>query len=362
MTSARIVFIATLASACSAPPPRAAEPEPVRPPDSAVPAPTSTQPAPGASAASPATEITSTASAPAPAPAASAPAFPPPAFEPPHAKSAAPGDGQWARVGDAALRERAADAPVMYKTVVHPHPTSRFMSLTVAALDLSRLELAWLPGTGDVDVKKVPAGFTLGLVPPEQQDRLIAVFNGGFQPQHGRWGLSVGTFEIQPPKPHGCTIVVLSDGNVRIQTWSALREAAAQYRVVRQTPPCLLESGSLHAELTRGNEKPWGGNTADVVTRRRSALGIDKSGRVLLYGVGVEVGARLLAEGMRAAGAESAAELDINWNWTRFLLYGTDVDGALKVSSTLIPEMVHGKTSYVQRAIDRDFFYLLRKP
>ncbi|HEY8946846.1 MAG TPA: hypothetical protein VIM73_21535, partial [Polyangiaceae bacterium] len=66
------------------------------------------------------------------------------------------------------------------------------------------------------------------------------------------------------------------------------------------------------------------------------------------------------AEAMRHVGAFDSAELDINWNWTKFLLFGDTPEGKLRVSSSLV-EGEHGKRTYVERASERDFFYLLRK-
>ena len=81
---------------------------------------------------------------------------------------------------------------------------------------------------------------------------------------------------------------------------------------------------------------------------------------MLFYAIGVETSPRLLAEGLRFAGGVSGAELDINWNWTRFLLFGENDDGVLVVSSALA-DVAYGEREYVARPADRDFFYLLRR-
>jgi hypothetical protein len=56
----------------------------------------------------------------------------------------------------------------------------------------------------------------------------------------------------------------------------------------------------------------------------------------------------------------TVAQLDINWSWTRFLLYGGD-NGDPTVTSTLVPQMVHAKQGYVKKPGFRDFFYLLKR-
>ena len=62
---------------------------------------------------------------------------------------------------------------------------------------------------------------------------------------------------------------------------------------------------------------------------------------------------------MKAAGAVDVAELDINWSYTRFLLY--DRSTPPQVLSTLIEKVQYSKDSYILKAAPRDFFYVRRK-
>jgi hypothetical protein len=283
--------------------------------------------------------------------------FPPADLEPPQPRSAKEGDGRWVRLGNPGDRA-AEDPPLLYTTVIHPHPVSKFDSVTVVAIDLARTELHFVPGAGDpgADALAPPAG----LVPREHHDALLAVFNGGWLPKHGNWGMMARGTVLVPPKENGCTIGVYRDGRVRIGGWPALASDVEAMRAYRQTPPCMIENGKLHPWLEAKNDKPWGGHNPNDKTRRRSSVGIDASGRVLFYGFGIEVGAELLARGLLHAGAVAAAELDINWTWTRFLLYGTP-GGELSITSTLVPKMTHTKKGYVVRRDERDFFYLVRR-
>lgn len=350
----RRFLVLTFAVACApaapaAPHPTPAPTEPPRPPVPAVTA-----------AAEPATTAAPKASEPAGARARFPDArFPPENFTPPSSESAKPGDGHWTRLGGAADRLGEGEA-VMVRTVVHPHPRSRFMLLDVVAIDLERVALHFSPGNDDPELDTLPDAVTPGLVPARDRDSLLAVFNGGFKPRHGNWGMMVAGRELVPPRPEGCTIAMMKDGTVRIGSWPSLSDAVSEMTAYRQTPPCLLEGGELHEQLLAKNERAWGGADPNRKTRRRSALGIDASGRVLLYGMGTEVGPEMLAVGMKHAGAVVAAQLDINWSWTKFLLMGQD-DGALRVTSTLIPKTVHAKNGYVERSAARDFFYVTRR-
>jgi hypothetical protein len=246
---------------------------------------------------------------------------------------------------------------------------NRFFSVTVVAMDLTHLSVHLAAGTVDPKPPKAARALATGQVPPEHLDSLVAVFNGGFQERHGRWGMRVAGQTFLEARPDGCTIALYTDETVRIASWPRLEgggtpvgqpapAAPAKPVAFRQTPPCLVEDGAVHPRLVAGNDRAWGGHTKDVTTRRRSAIGIDAKGRVLFYGVSVEAPARYLAEGLRVAGCASAAQLDINWNWTRFLLVGEPQEGGLQVTSTLVPGMPHGKYEYVKRPSARDFFYV----
>jgi hypothetical protein len=253
----------------------------------------------------------------------------------------------------------------MYRTVLHPHPVSRFKSLTVVAINLTQTELHYVPGRADIADMRANLDATNvipGRVAPGDLDRLVVVFNGGFKPRHGRWGMRVAGQTLVPPRDEGCTVALFDPGRIAIRSWTALSERDDPIESFRQTPPCLVEQGKRHPLLDARNERPWGGHDPKRMTRRRSAIGIDSSQRVLYYAIGVELEPSELAQGLIYAGVDNAAELDINWSWTRFLLMGRpDPDAPLQVTGTLIPEMVHQRLGYVQKAIDRDFFYVTRR-
>jgi hypothetical protein len=245
--------------------------------------------------------------------------------------------------------------------------------MDVVAIDLQRLTLHWVIGTKDEGAPRLSGSLSPGLIPAEFHERTVAVFNGGFQFRHGRWGVVAHGVELQALKPDGCVVVLgnrASDASgseadrptlaVALGPGSKWIGREAEFQALRQTPPCLLEDGEVHPWLLAGRTRPWAGQNADLKTRRRSALGIDKEGRTLFYAVGVETEAIDLARGMKAAGAVSALELDINWYWTRFLLPALDTDARYRVTQTLIEGMEFGKNEYFTQPSERDFFYLLR--
>jgi hypothetical protein len=248
-------------------------------------------------------------------------------------------------------------APYLAKTVLHPHEASKFMALMLVAIDLETTRLGFLPGVEDV--KGLDVHFTPGLVPTGAQDRLLATFNGGFLPRHGRWGIRVGETTVLPPRETGCTVALFASGAVEIRTWTTLSSREGDILALRQTPPCLVERGAVHPDLLRNRVKAWGGRTPGIVTRRRSAIGISAGGKTLYYAIGIETPPRILAEGLVAAGIADAAQLDINWNWTRFFTFQKTAEGTFEVDEVLA-KVEHSQRDYVSRASERDFFYVLR--
>jgi hypothetical protein len=267
------------------------------------------------------------------------------------------------RLGDARAGDRAAEGEaLLYRTTVHPHTISKWITVTIAAIDLSRAAVHLVAGTEDPQSKTAPAELRTGLVAPEHADSVLAIMNGGWKTAHGRWGVMIGGHVFVEPRVEGCTIALRKDGSVRIAPWPEIESRASEIESYRQTPPCLVSGGELHPDLQAGQERAWGGNNPKDKTRRRSALGVDSSGKILFYGFGDEAGAKMLAEGMRLAGAAAAAETDINYSWTRFLLVGRRPGSSdVQITSTLVPKMVHQKQGYLTRPAARDFFYARRR-
>ncbi len=285
--------------------------------------------------------------------------FPPPAFAAPVRGVAADGDGTWIGVADGAP---AGQAPVMYKSVVHPDPKRSFAAVAVIAIDLRRVDLHLVAGTQEPSSSTVPAEHRPGIVPKEAQADLVAAFNGGFKATHGHYGMMIDGETFLPPRDVGCTVAMYKDGTMRIRTWPTVKETADAMRAYRQTPPCLVEQGKVNTQL-EGVEynKNWGATVSGETVIRRSAIGLDKSGRVLFYGLGEAVTAQALAHAMRAVGAEDAAQLDVNYSYPRFLFFERTADDSPRVGGALIPGIKYQKTEYVGGPELRDFFYLTRR-
>ena len=281
-----------------------------------------------------------------------------PTFKPPHERSAQPGDGAWVAVAEAGESE---GEPIALRSTVHPHPYRKDVYVAVIAFDLARADLVWVSGAKEPESQTASREKRKGLVPSKDHDKLVAAFNGGFMARHGKLGAMLDGEVFLPPRDGACTIGIGKDGAVRVAPWEELAAGVGELAAYRQTPPCLVHKGELHPTIGSDNKR-WGLSAEGKFDIRRSALGIDATGRVLLVGMGEWVEPKEMALGMQVAGATSAAELDINWSYTRFNFYGhKESGGPLEVTATLIPKLVHTKKSYIGEIAPRDFFYVRRK-
>lgn len=147
-----------------------------------------------------------------------------------------------------------------------------------------------------------------------------------------------------------------------IGTWTELQSEADSLQAWRQSPPCLVEKGAVNP-MVRGSDpaRKWGMAIDGKMKIRRSAVGVDSSGWILFVAQGEDLTPEHMAEAMRAAGAVSSSQLDINWSYTRFFVYSHPEAGPPRISATLVPKIKYAPGSYVTEPATRDFFYLARK-
>lgn len=283
--------------------------------------------------------------------------FPPPGFSPPHAKVAATGDGSWAPMID----PRHPDAPpLLYRTSVHPDPRRPFAAIAVVALDLASLDLRFLPGTHEPESNKVPRASRSGQLPTGDYANVLAAWNGGFKAIHGHYGMRIEEQLFLPPRDIACTVGLFRDGRVELGTWSTLKAEDAAMWAYRQTPPCLVEQGKTHTGLDVEYNRNWGAAVDGETIIRRSALGIDPERKVLFYGLGEAVTAQSMGRGMLAVGAATVAQLDINYSYPRFLVFGGSAEEP-RVREGLIKDLKWKAEDYTVEPSTRDFFYVVRK-
>lgn len=286
------------------------------------------------------------------------PAFRPGDVGPMYVELDAPGDGRWVVLPDGTPPERAR----MYKTLLHPDPERAWAELFVVALDLRRVRLQLVAGTLEpqATLPEASSAARPGRIPDELHASVLAAFNGGFKTEHGHYGMFLDGVTLVPPREASCTILQLDDGSMRIGTWSRLREVASRALWWRQTPACMYEDGRPHPRLEGGGQvRKWGSTLDGETVIRRSAIGIDAAGTTLYVAISNHTTAPVLASGMRHAGAEDVAQLDVNFSYPKFVTFDAAPGSKQRVAVPLAAGFELSEHEYLRKASTRDFFYVM---
>ena len=138
---------------------------------------------------------------------------------------------------------------------------------------------------------------------------VVAGFNGGFQAQHGEYGMQANGIEYLPPKPYAATVVELRDGSTASAPGPARRApgggVAEDILAIRQNLTALVQDDKFN---------PWGRNWwggtppgwPDQIHSARSAICLTKEGFVG-YFYSASISAEELARACSTRGAPSAS-------------------------------------------------------
>jgi len=272
----------------------------------------------------------------------------------PRVTPALPGEGQWSVVAAGT----APGQPLVSKTFWRPDSARPYALVTLLAFDLRGARLGMMAGIAE------PGGplghHGPGTIPAvdQQPGTLLAVFNGGFKEANGGFGMMVNGRVYVPPVAGSGTVALTGDGQVLMGVWGsdpALSATNPNLVAWRQNGPLLIDQGAI-TSLT-DNTAAWGQTVGSAYTWR-SGIGLTSSGR-LLYAAGNALSARSLAEALRAAGAVTALQLDINPYWVRAFTYAPSPSGGLAV--TRLQGSMYGTGREYLQGSARDFFYVIRR-
>jgi hypothetical protein len=245
-------------------------------------------------------------------------------------------------------------------------PNRSYAGVALVRMDLARLQLHIMAGSIEpahpaLISQLVPDA---GIIPPADQNALVAAFNGGFKAVHGHYGMMVNGLTLLPPIPGLGTVAVYQDGHVAIRTWGKNIVLTPDMIAYRQNCPPLIEAGIVNPALSLDNRTPWGyTNNTDITWR--TGLGITQDGHTLIYAVGNGTSAASLAGALHEAGAYAAIQLDINQYYAHFDTYAPvssapDSQGFSVQGQRLLDQMINNPHLYLTPNV-RDFFYLTLK-
>jgi len=315
-------------------------------------------PAPSAAVASPSS---SAAAAPG-----ALPPFRPRDVGPVHQAWSAPGDGEWVALEDP---RRPGEAPHLFKTLLHPDRNRSWAEVFVVAVDLRRAELHLMPGYQEPQSETPEAKERLlqrtparpALIPPAAHEALLGAFNGGFKTEHGHYGMRVDGITLSPPRGRACGIALFPGEDLQIADWDALAPRAEQVLWYRQAPRCMVEGGSLHPLLSDPGATWWGATLDKETVIRRSAIGVNARRDVLFVSITNATTAQALARGMRHAGADAVAQLDVNWSYPKFFTFAPKAPGGPLIAVPLTKDFDYTEDELLRDRAMRDFFYLTRR-
>jgi hypothetical protein len=220
----------------------------------------------------------------------------------------------------------------------------------VAWLDPQLTRPVFVPGTAD------PGGPWSwgGQIAPEVRGQLVAAFNGGFKVGDIPGGWYHDGRTLKALVPGQASLVVYNDGRATVGEWGRDVDLAPDVVSVRQNLGLLVDGGAPVA--LAGNPGAWGGSVAGVATAR-SGVGVDANGALVV--AQARVSPQGLADALVAAGAVRGMELDINPDWTSFVLYDQGADGSVSGARVMGSG---GPGGLFLSPYARDFFAVLLEP
>ncbi len=270
------------------------------------------------------------------------------------------GDGIWVPLVDP---RKPQDRVRLLKTFVHPDKNRSWSIMAIVAVDLTTVDLHPIAGRHEPKntTKEAKEYERKAVIPAEHQDLLIAAFNGGYKSTHGDYGMMVDGVTLVRPRPLACTIAKYEDGSLVIRSWKKVKDTLDRMVWLRQTPICMFDQGKPHPALSMP-KLGWGASAVSGTTViRRSAMGLNEKGDVLYVGIGDFLTAKVIAKGMRHAGAHSIAQLDVNFSFPKFFTYDYESPGSKKLKAIPLTDNFEFKEDeYVAGRAHRDFFYLTR--
>lgn len=251
-------------------------------------------------------------------------------------------------------------SPVMAQSLLTLDPQRQYAGIAVVRIDLSQLKLHMMPGYQEPSraptvVSAIP---NIGQVPPADQLRLVAGFNGGFKAVNGHYGMMVNGVTLLPPVPGLATIALYKDGHVALGVWGQDIGPSPDMLAFRQNCPPVVQNGNINPAVYTDNVALWGYTIGNKEISWRTGLGLSQDGRYLIYAVGNGTSIQTLAQALQQAGAYNAMQLDINRPFARFVTYQQTGSSLRPLKAIpLLDQMENEPTLYLVPH-PRDFFYL----
>lgn len=266
-----------------------------------------------------------------------------PANIPAQAANPLPGEGVWHTV-----TYDKAGAPVIEEAALRPDAQHTSELAYAAWMSQKALTFTLQPGYqqpgGSFPVSDQLAGSGL--------NGLVASWNGGFKihPDDALGGYYADGVTAAPLVNGKEAEVFYRDGSMKIGVWGSDETMTPDVVGVRENLSPLVENGVVQVSSRAGSGTQWGYTINNDYYIARSGVGITARGDIVYIG-GSALSVSTLADLLKAAGAVSAMELDINPDWVSFMTYSGQ---AASPNPVKLWDFVQAAGRYLQPA-SRDF-------
>jgi|HubBroStandDraft_1064217.scaffolds.fasta_scaffold03944_2 hypothetical protein len=221
----------------------------------------------------------------------------------------------------------SGNAPAFATTFIRPSAERPDVRIYVTLWDPRQIALHVEAGT--VEPTSATGEHGAGLVPraPEVMKRFVAGFNGGFQAQHGEYGMQANGIEYLPPKPYAATVLEMRDGSSAFGAWPGSAPVPDDVIGMRQNLTALVQNDAFNP----WGRTWWGGappGWPDQIHTTRSAICLTKEGFVG-YFYSMSISAEDLGRGMLATRCSFGIHLDMNPGHSGFEFYNVAGEGTL---------------------------------
>lgn len=253
----------------------------------------------------------------------------PPSPLPPILSPALSGEGKWIELAsDAFITPASGLPPAFVTTFIRPDKERKDVRIFVTLWDPRQIALHMQAGTVEPISATGEAGPGQIAREPEVIGRVVAGFNGGFQAQHGEYGMQADGVLYLPPKPYAATVLELKDGTTALGSWPASQDVPDDVLSYRQNLTAILEKGKFNP----WGRTWWGGTPPewkDNIHTTRSGLCLTKENYVG-YFWGADTSAEALAGAMIAARCTYGIHLDMNPGMAGFEFYDVEPSSTWK--------------------------------
>jgi hypothetical protein len=122
----------------------------------------------------------------------------------------------------------------------------------------------------------------------------------------------------------------------------------------------MFEDGQMNESLRHHQSRKWGATLDGNTVIRRSAVGLSADKQIFYVGITNHTTAKVLAAGMHHVGAQTVAQMDVNWSYPKFVTYEPAPKDRLRPVA-LAEGFEFSDRLYLYERSMRDFFYLARK-